>query len=312
MSQEHKDAIAANLKAFDTRMATKYDTLEPVNALSILSTKTLLEFDVNKPRKTTEESAPLLGNPSKPLVGFTLDDLPELTTFREKFPDSVFRPGMKLLDFACGTGLVTMKLPPYLAEKGKTTEIVGIDINPKLLSIFNDKAEKHISEEVSIKSYIYDILDPELQLELSAKFGGKFDAIICTISYHHIDSYREVTKKLAEFLAPGGWLFIVDFYNEDVEKDIPAEKAGNAVRHMGGLKVDALNETLGSFSGLTNVSAAREFCVKLWQPDIFIENHSRQDIVDKMKSGDLESKNVNGDITYLVDNSIIIAVGQKS
>ncbi|KAK6459589.1 methyltransferase [Scheffersomyces xylosifermentans] len=309
MSDKHKEAIAANLKAFTADFATKYDKLDAINALSMLAAKSMLEFDPSKPRKTKKESEPVRGDPSKPFSGFTVENtLPDPSTFAEKFPHSAFKPGMKLMDFACGTGLVTMKLAPYLQKKGVLTEVVGVDINKDFLARFNSKAQDVVSDELSIKSHVYDILDPEVQSELDEKFGAKFDVIICTYSYHHLDSYRDVTKKLASFLRPGGWIYIVDFYNEDLEKNWQTADPGSSVRHMGGLKVDVLNDTLTNFCGLTNASSAREGRAKLWQPKVFIESHTTQDTIDKLARDELPSKD-DGEV-YLIDNSYIMAVAQ--
>ncbi|CAL1217629.1 unnamed protein product [Candida parapsilosis] len=163
-----------------------------------------------------------------------------------------------------------------------------------------------------MKSYEYDVLDSNIQPELT-KFNNYFDFIFSTISYHHIHNYQQVTKKLVDFLKPGGWMFIIDFYNEDVEDidETDERSLSNEVQHMGGLKIDKLNHTLGEYSGLVNVSSAREFRANLWQPDVFIRSHSTKAMVDKMNDGELESKEIEGQMNYLVETSFIFAIGQK-
>lgn len=110
-------------------------------------------------------------------------------------------------------------------------------------------------------------------------------------------------------------MFIIDFYNEDVE-EIDALSNENrdiahGVQHMGGLKIDKLNHTLGDLAGLINVSSAREFRTYLWQPKEFILNHSKQSMVDKMNAGELEQKDIDGEVNYLIETSLIYAIGQK-
>ncbi|CAL1206013.1 unnamed protein product [Candida parapsilosis] len=163
-----------------------------------------------------------------------------------------------------------------------------------------------------MKSYEYDVLDSNIQPELT-KFNNYFDFIFSTISYRHIHNYQQVTKKLVDFLKPGGWMFIIDFYNEDVEDidETDERSLSNEVQHMGGLKIDKLNHTLGEYSGLVNVSSAREFRANLWQPDVFIRSHSTKAMVDKMNDGELESKEIEGQMNYLVETSFIFAIGQK-
>ena len=80
---------------------------------------------------------------------------------------------------------------------------------------------------------------------------------------------------------------------------------------MGGLKVDALNKTLGEYSNLANVSSAREARVYLWQEQPFIEHHLPGEINEKLKNNQLRSKISNGTTVYLVETSLILAIGQK-
>ncbi|KAI5948959.1 hypothetical protein KGF57_005022 [Candida theae] len=330
----HQQAIAENKRAFDEAFAEKYEKRDSQILLSYLFVKHILEFDLSVPvkRKSLDESEPLLGDGHLPFNGFTRENtLPDPATYLTKFPNSIFRPGMKMLDFACGTGMVTELFVPYLiggdasGDNGTKSEIVGIDIGPVFLKYFNDRAAKlNNDHQLSMKSYEYDVLDPEIEPEL-AQFNNHFDFIFSTISYHHIHNYEQVTTKLADFLKPGGWMFIVDFYNEDVEQidddddDDDDDARANAhdrdvshgVQHMGGLKINKLNRTLGDLAGLVNVSSAREFRTTLWQPRSFILNHSKQSMVDKMNAGELESRDLDGEVNYLIETSLIYAIGQK-
>ena len=319
-AEAHKQAIEENKRAFDEAFAKKYEKRESHNLLSFLFVKHILEFDLSLPikRKSVKESEAILGDGHLPLNGFTRENtLPDPSTYLEKYPKSIIRPGMKLLDFACGTGMVTELFVPYLTgdDDVSKSEIVGIDIGPTFLSYFNKRAAKLSNNKVSMKSYEYDVIDPNVQTELT-KFNNYFDFIFSTISYHHIHNYQQVTKKLAEFLRPGGWMFIIDFYNEDVEEVDDSYISENrdvahGVQHMGGLKIDKLNHTLGDLAGLINVSSAREFRTTLWQPREFIINHSTQATVEKMNAGALESKEVDGEVNYLIETSLIYAIGQK-
>ncbi|KAI5969780.1 hypothetical protein CANMA_001154 [Candida margitis] len=320
-AQAHQHAVELNRQAFDEVLAQKYEKKETQILMAYLFVKHMLEFDLSLPvkRKSLAESELLLGDAQLPFNGFNRNEiLPDPKTYLANYPNSIFHPGVKLLDFACGTGMVTELFVPYLTSDSKKSdaevksEIVGIDIGPTFLKYFNERAAKSSSDKLSMKSYEYDVLDPKLQPELT-KFNNHFDVIFSTISYHHIHNYQQVTKKLAEFLRPGGWMFIIDFYNEDVEEidDSDMRSLSNEVQHMGGLKIDKLNHTLGEISGLVNVSSAREFRAKLWQPDVFIRSHSTKSMVDKMKNGELESKEIEGQMNYLVENSFIYAIGQK-
>lgn len=302
----HKETVDANLAIFNSEFAIKYDNKESQQTLALLFAKFLLEYNFKNPttRKTLEETEKPLGDPTKPLNGFTRENiLPDPETYLQKYPDTIFKPGMKLLDFACGTGMVTELFAPYV----KGGELIGMDISSVWLERFNERS-KQFSDPI-MKSFVYDVLDESKQEELK-QFEGEFDGIICTIAYHHIFNYEQVTKKLATFLKPKGWLFIVDFYNEDVEK--PGVNVSKAVQHMGGLKVDKLNHTLSDIAGLSNVSSAREFKTWIWQPELFISTHLNQATIDKLNNGELQKRTVaDGDVEYLVESSLIYAVGQR-
>ncbi|RCK64301.1 hypothetical protein Cantr_00091 [Candida viswanathii] len=302
----HKEAIDANLAIFNKEFAVKYDGKESQQTLALLFAKFILEYDFAHPmtRKTPQETEKSIGDPTKPFNGFTKENaLPDPKTYLQDFPDSIFKPGTKVLDFACGTGMVTEYFAPYV----KGGELVGMDISSVWLERFNERAKKF--DDPVMKSYVYDVLDETKQEELK-QFEGQFDAVICTIAYHHIHNYEQVTKKLATFLRPGGWLFIVDFYNEDVEKQGVA--VSKAVQHMGGLKIDSLNNTLGNIAGLVNVSSAREFKTWVWQPELFISTHLNQETIDKLNNGELPKRTApDGDVEYLIESSLIYAVGQR-
>lgn len=298
----HKEAIAANQAMLK---ADEYEATESVEIRSILLTKQLIEQDFSIPiiRKTVEESNIVYGDPKLPNCGFSKQDLPDPKTFAEKYPNSILKPGMKLLDFACGTGIISQLYLPYIGPQG---EVVGMDINDDFLNKFNQRAQNYDN----MKCYNYDILDPELTQELNDKFANQFDAIVCTLSYHHIDNYEKVTKRLVDFLKPQGWLVIVDFYNEDVENVSCQQSA--AVRHMGGLKIDNLERIFKNVANLNHVSAAREFKYQSWElGDLFINTHCPQSIIDAMNDGTLPSKKENENNVYLIEQSIIMAIGQK-
>lgn len=312
MVASHKESINANLQEFTAEFGIWYDNLDATKALSLLFSKTLLEFNVESSRKSLEDSSIVLGNtdPNVEANGFTRENiLPEVDDFKTTFPKSLFKPGVKVLDFACGTGIVTQHLAPYLRDDKKKSEIVGLDISEGLLQSFDVRAkEMNKYDGVNVTSCKADILDPDFEHD----YDNKFDIIFSTIAYHHIENYRDATKKLVTFLRPGGWLLIVDFYNEDVESVSPERPVTASVRHMGGLKISALNETLGDYCGLEQVSSAREFRTYLWEPAPFIESHCPQEYIDKLHSNSLPFKTGSkGEKLYLIESSVILAIGQK-
>lgn len=293
----HQVAIDANIKAFHA--ADKYDARESMQMLSTIFTKTLLEY-----RQLPVGPLPVYGDSQKVKGGITLD----IILYDKSATDS---SPIKIMDFACGTGLVMEKLVPFLPD---SSEIVGIDINQAFLDSFDSKVDRlsHKYPSISVSSKNLDILDPSNDDFVKSNLEGQFDKIYCTILYHHLHDYENVTEKLATFLKPGvGKLYIIDFYNEDVERLAKDQADSHAVQHMGGLKVGALTTALEN-AGLHRIEVAKQYEVNLWQQPGFIQNHCNNETLNKWKNGQLESKvdGVEGEV-FLIKIGIIMAVGTK-
>lgn len=101
--------------------------------------------------------------------------------------------GWKVLDLACGTGLVT-----YLAaaEVGTRGSVIGMDLSPGLLAQAEAKKAGVGLENVSF-------LEGDVE---SADFpAGSFDAILCSSAIFYFDM-KLIGKRLLAWLKPGGLL----------------------------------------------------------------------------------------------------------
>ncbi|KAI0046938.1 S-adenosyl-L-methionine-dependent methyltransferase [Auriscalpium vulgare] len=140
-----------------------------------------------------------------------------------------------VMDFACGTGLVSRALAPH----AKT--IIGVDISQGSVDEFNRRVENQgiLPEEMRA-------VRAELKGEDSELDGLRFDLIVCSMAYHHFASYVDMTRILAFFLKAGGHLFVVDIMkNEDGMAVIP-QKFGHIVPHLHGLSESDMR---GAFEG---------------------------------------------------------------
>lgn len=298
----HQAAIDANIRAFSS--AEKYDARESMQLLSILFAKTILEYDSQTDKVSF--SGQEYGDPHKPVGGITsaIIDYPASAS-AEFHKDSA---PLNIMDFACGTGLLSENLVPFLPAGSKIT---GIDINQAFLDGFNLKIDSLLQRDtdVSIETKNLDILDSTKQ-DLILQFENKFDKIFCTLLYHHLEDYESITKKLVTFLKPGaGHLYIIDFYNEDVER---ASAQSHAVRHMGGLKFEAISGVF-KLAGLESINVGKGFVARIWQHADFIRNHCEEKTIEAMECGKLEKKvsPVDGEV-YLIAKSVIVAVGKRA
>ena len=102
----------------------------------------------------------------------------------------------KILDFGCGTGLVSLNFC------GLAQEIVGVDLSPEMINIYNEKAKSINCNAMGICKDVKEILQ-------------KFDIIVASMVFHHIENIEEMLDTLYNRLTPNGKLFIADLAKED-------------------------------------------------------------------------------------------------
>jgi len=107
---------------------------------------------------------------------------------------------MHLLDYGCGTGLVTMLLQPLVQS------ITAVDISDSMLSVLQEKIKRFKIPNVRTRQ-----LDSETD-----KLGtDSYDAIISTMTVHHVLDYGKLLQCFYSLLNLRGRLCIVDLVSED-------------------------------------------------------------------------------------------------
>lgn len=124
------------------------------------------------------------------------------------------RPGVSVLDVACGTGVL---IPDYL--KRGAAQITAIDIAPEMVRIAR---EKFPQENVR-----FVCGDAE-----TAPLGEGFDAIVIYNAFPHFPDPERLVARLAALLAPGGRLTVA---HGSSRADIDAHHHGAASRVSNGL-----------------------------------------------------------------------------
>ncbi|KAF7298439.1 Methyltransf-11 domain-containing protein [Mycena kentingensis (nom. inval.)] len=123
-----------------------------------------------------------------------------------------FNESASVLDFACGKGLISRGLAPHCGS------IVAVDNNQASVDDFARRIHNQgiPSEEMRVVCALLDGNESELD-------GQKFDVVVCSAAYHHLDSIENTTRILAFFLKPGGHLLVVDFLTstEPIPEDVP-------------------------------------------------------------------------------------------
>jgi len=106
---------------------------------------------------------------------------------------------MAVLDFGCGTGLVTLELAP------KVGSITGADTSPGMLKTLAEKAE---AQDTPIR--ILSLGDTEAE-----KLGGPYDLIVSSMTLHHVADVAALFHQFTQHLRPGGQVALADLDEED-------------------------------------------------------------------------------------------------
>ena len=107
---------------------------------------------------------------------------------------------MRVLEYGCGTGLVSRALSPHVAK------IVAVDTSPRMLEVLRRKAgEEQIGNIVPLAHDLTEKSLPEKD----------FDLVISSMTLHHIQEIEGVLHRFFEALKPGGYLAVADLVTED-------------------------------------------------------------------------------------------------
>jgi SAM-dependent methyltransferase len=151
-------------------------------------------------------------------------------------------PGWKrrrVLDFGCGTGLLTARLAPLVAE------VVAVDISSAMLDVL---AGKSIPNVVTHRG---DLLDPTYRATASWLSG--FDLVVTSCVCDALVDYPAALRILASALKPGGVLAQWDWIASDDDDD--------------GLRIDVVERALAA-ADLTCLHLGEAFHIDFEDDDV--------------------------------------------
>lgn len=109
---------------------------------------------------------------------------------------------MDVLDFGCGTGLLTLQLQPFVHS------IIGIDSSQGMLDVLNSKIKEQ--NLTNVKTSFFDI-------EKDGALRGNYHLITSSMTLHHIKNVPPALDQFYNILLPGGMLCIADLDSDDGE-----------------------------------------------------------------------------------------------
>ncbi|VUC31141.1 unnamed protein product [Clonostachys rosea] len=126
--------------------------------------------------------------------------------------DTQKTPSAKLMDYACGNGIVSRSLHRHFAQ------CLGIDLSEGMLTKYRATATDLGLSETQMMAVQGNLLTSTLEPTipaLSREQLSNFDLVAICMALHHIDDINMAIGKLAGRLRPGGVLLIIDWAKRD-------------------------------------------------------------------------------------------------
>ena len=118
-------------------------------------------------------------------------------------------PPVRILDYACGTGMITRAFAPF------ATHLTGIDISAAMVAEYNHRCSALLASEnplgASMHAIVGDLCDPAGVAEAlrgEELFG--FDMAVVGMGFHHFEHLELSLRRLVERVKRGGVVVVVD------------------------------------------------------------------------------------------------------
>jgi ubiquinone/menaquinone biosynthesis C-methylase UbiE len=170
----------------------------------------------------------------------------------QRFVDAVApEPEWRILDVACGPGLVTVALAPHVRE------VVALDLTPEMLNNVRQRCAAAGIANVQIQQGSAANLPFEANI---------FDAVVTRLSLHHLDNPALPISEMARVLRPGGRLVVADVISSEDPEESALHNAVEVLRDPSHVRMLPASELLALLAsadlevvGQTTWDMPREF-----------------------------------------------------
>jgi len=107
----------------------------------------------------------------------------------------ILTPFMDVLDFGCGTGILTIQLQPFVRS------IAGVDSSQGMLDMFRKKIST-----LNLNNVTAEFAD----LDKGDILTGNYDLVLSNMTLHHIKELTPLFDQFHKITAPAGYLCIAD------------------------------------------------------------------------------------------------------
>lgn len=185
---------------------------------------------------------------------------------RQVIDQTEIAPGARVLDVACGSGIVARLIA---ARGGASGRVVGLDFNPAMLDVARDKSEAEGLEIEWRRGSAQDLPFAD----------GAFDLVLCQHGLQFFPDRGRAVAEMYRVLAPGGQVAIVTWRGLDQHRFFAAyDRAVRGRLDSPALEIPfslgdpAALGTLLLAAGFSNVSVEpADIEADYTQPDRFIE-----------------------------------------
>ncbi|KAJ5156317.1 hypothetical protein N7492_009120 [Penicillium capsulatum] len=116
--------------------------------------------------------------------------------------------GIRMLEYACGPGMISMALAPFL------TNVVGVDVSENMVDEFNrNAAVMGLSDKVT--GHKADLLAESVSTDFSGPTFSNFDLLTVSMALHHFEHPDRALQQLTKRLKSNGVCFIIDLVPEE-------------------------------------------------------------------------------------------------
>jgi tRNA (cmo5U34)-methyltransferase len=194
----------------------------------------------------------------------TWDELPRRVELARGVADEIVRrivltPDLDLLDFGCGTGLLTLALAPLVRTA------TGFDTSAGMLEVLAGKAQAQ--GRGNVRTVLLDAGSDALP-------ALRFHAVVSSMTLHHVADLPPLLRRFHELLLPGGRIALADLDREDgsFHQDNPAD-----VHHLGFDRAELM--ALLAAAGFRELAATTAFVTRKLGRDypVFLVTGQRDD-----------------------------------
>lgn len=109
-------------------------------------------------------------------------------------------PETEVLDFGCGTGLLSLAIQP------RARSVIAVDSSPEMIETLRKKL--HGQGITNVKTLLCDV-------EKGETLPGTYDLVVSNMTFHHIRDVGSLLLTLAGIIRPGGMIAIADLDSDE-------------------------------------------------------------------------------------------------